>query len=73
MVERVVTLAGETDLAGFRDRARELLALGIAPARVSWQVATRAESDLFGAVTEDTAAPEAAPAVRIRSRRVASP
>ena len=65
MVERVVTLVGETDVAGFRDRARELLALGIAPARVNWQVATRAEIDLFGAVTEDTVAPEAAPAVRV--------
>ncbi len=65
MAERVVTLTGEAEVAGFRDRARELLALGVAPARVSWQVATRAEVDLFGAAPEATPAPAAAPPLRV--------
>jgi probable DNA metabolism protein len=52
MAERVVTLAGEADVDGFRAEARRLLAQGIAPARVSWQVATRVEGDLFGDAPE---------------------
>ncbi|MBC8055361.1 MAG: TIGR03915 family putative DNA repair protein, partial [Rhizobiales bacterium] len=49
MPERVVVLSGEADVDGFRRRARECLSDGIAPARLSWQVETRAEADLFGA------------------------
>ncbi len=52
MAERVVTLAGEADVDGFRVEARRLLAQGVAPARVSWQVGTRAEVDLFGAAPD---------------------
>ena len=52
MAERVVTLAGEADVDGFRVEARRLLARGVAPARVSWQVGTRAEVDLFGAAPD---------------------
>ena len=52
---RVVPLAAEDDIAGFRATARGLLAEGVAPALVNWQVATRVELDLFGA------APQAAP------------
>ena len=48
MAVQVVTLAGEADVEGFRHRARRLLEQGVAPADVSWQVAGRAESDLFG-------------------------
>lgn len=48
MDERVVTLAGEADVAGFRAQARRLLGQGVAPAQVRWQVATRPEGDLFG-------------------------
>ena len=48
MAEPVVTLRGETDVDGFRAEARRLLAARVAPAHVSWQVATRAEGDLFG-------------------------
>ena len=65
MAERLVTLAGEADVAGFRDQARRLLALGVAPARVDWQVATRAEGDLFGDAPEDPAAPGTAASVRV--------
>ena len=52
MAERVVTLAGEADVDAFRAKARRLLAEGVAPARVSWQVATRVEGDLFGDAPE---------------------
>jgi len=44
-------LAGETDLAGFRSAARHLIAQGIEPQCVGWQVAGRAEADLFGSTT----------------------
>ena len=65
MAERLVTLAGEADVAGFRDQARRLLVLGVAPARVDWQVATRAEGDLFGDASDEPAAPGAAASVRV--------
>ena len=48
MSQRIVTLAGEADVDGFRAEARRLLAEGVAPERVSWQAAARAEADLFG-------------------------
>jgi DNA polymerase len=46
---RTVRLGGEDDLPGFRRAVRGLLAEGVAPADVGWQVATAAEGDLFGA------------------------
>ncbi|MEO7150500.1 MAG: UdgX family uracil-DNA binding protein [Burkholderiaceae bacterium] len=52
-----VTLAGETDLDGFRRAARRLIAHGVEPIAVSWQVATAAEIDLFGAGVEDLPKP----------------
>ena len=58
MAERVAVLAGEADVGGFRGAARRLLAQGVAPAGLSWQVATRAEGDLFGAAPEEIAAPQ---------------
>ena len=48
MAGHVVTLAGEADVDGFRAEARRLLAQCTEPARVIWQVATRAAGDLFG-------------------------
>ena len=67
MVERAVTLAGEADVEGFRDRARRLLAQGVAPAHVSWRVAARAEGDLFGDAMDatDTAPPLLAARARV--------
>ncbi len=76
MAERVVVLAGEADVAGFRDAARRLLAYEVAPERVEWQVGSRAAGDLFGdapinaptdaptdaATDRPAAAPEAPPA-----------
>ncbi|MES2993621.1 MAG: UdgX family uracil-DNA binding protein [Pseudomonadota bacterium] len=63
MAERVVTLAGEADVAGFRDAARGLLAHGVAPERVEWQVGSRAAGDLFG-----DAPVEPTPAAPVSSR-----
>ncbi|MEO5770546.1 MAG: DUF4130 domain-containing protein, partial [Burkholderiaceae bacterium] len=65
MAERVVTLAGEADVGGFRSAARRLLAQRVAPALVGWQVATRAEPDLFGASRDGIAEPEPTTAVRV--------
>jgi DNA polymerase len=56
MTERIVTLADEADLEGFRRAARECLARGLEPAQVQWRVATRAEGDLFGAIEGSTEA-----------------
>ena len=56
-MEEVVTLAGEADVDGFRAEARRLLAQGLTPAAISWQVATRAVSDLFGSSSGDVPAP----------------
>jgi len=59
---RNVRLAGPTDVAGFRRAARRLVAEGVAPGRVSWQVAGAAEAQLFGADDDsEAAAPETAP------------
>jgi probable DNA metabolism protein len=43
-----VRLDSEDDAAGFRAAARRLLASGIEPARVRWQVATAVGGELFG-------------------------
>jgi uracil-DNA glycosylase len=59
IVERTVTLADEADVDGFRSEARRLLAQRVAPALVSWRVATRAAGDLFG---DAPAAADASPA-----------
>ena len=58
-----IALAGDTDIEGFRSAARTLVARGVEPGRVSWQVATAAEAELF----EPTAATDAPalPAVRV--------
>ncbi len=56
MAERVVTLAGEADVAGFRAEARCMLAQRTAPEHVSWQVARRDEGDLFGVGHDDASA-----------------
>ena len=66
MVERVVTLAGEADVEGFRDQARRLLAQGVAPTQVSWRVAARAEADLFGAAPDATGTSPPPTAARAR-------
>ena len=43
-----ITLESETDLAGFRRAARRLMADGVAPDRVSWQIGgTATNADLF--------------------------
>lgn len=67
---QAVQLASENDFSGFRSAARSLLAQGVAPAAVSWHVATSAEGDLFGPpagirasharATPDSAAPSIA-------------
>ena len=49
----VAVLAGEADLEGFRRRARECLADAVHPSNVHWQVATRAEGDLFDATPDE--------------------
>lgn len=47
MVSYSVTLAGETDFAGWRDAARRLVLNDVPPQDVVWQ--TQASADLFGA------------------------
>jgi DNA polymerase len=67
MAERVVVLAGEADVAGFRDAARGLLVDGVAPERVEWQVRSRADGDLFAdAPVEPPSAASAAPSPTVR-------
>ena len=56
IARQAVQLAGESDVTGFRSAARSLLAQGVAPAAVSWHVATTAEGDLFGPPTDSHAA-----------------
>ncbi len=59
-----VFLSAEDDVAGFRAAARRLIAQGVAPASVSWQVATAAEGDLFaplGSTSDPEPARHAAP------------
>ena len=47
-------LNSETDVAGFRSAARSLIAQGIEPQRVSWQIANAVEGDLFAATPPNT-------------------
>lgn len=47
MVSYSVTLAGETDFAGWRDAARRLVLNDVQPQDIVWQ--TQASADLFGA------------------------
>lgn len=54
-----IQLPGETDFEAFRQNARRLVAAGIAPENVEWQVAGAAENDLFAA--EETPLPVAMP------------
>jgi uracil-DNA glycosylase len=42
-----IQLSSETDVAGFRSAARALVAQGVPPQRVNWQIANAAEGDLF--------------------------
>jgi len=44
-----IQLPGETDFEAFRQNARSLVAAGIPPEDVEWQVADAAENDLFAA------------------------
>ena len=67
--ERIVTLASEADVDGFRREARALLAESVEPARVSWQVASRADGDLFGGPGSE-AAPDLARAPTAARARV---
>ena len=70
MDPHTVRLAGETDVAGFRRAARALLAAGVAPPCVAWQVG--APGLLHGddeALLDD--APEGAPVVRMPAAAVA--
>ncbi len=54
-IPRAIHLGGEADVAGFRRKARSLLAEKIAPDDVSWHVASAAEPDLFGTLSEQNA------------------
>ena len=49
--DRSVVLAGATDLAGFRQAARQLLDQQVAPAQVSWYTSDDATPDLFAGTT----------------------
>lgn len=49
---RVVVLAAEDDVGGFRREARRLLNEGIEPAAVQWHVANAVEGDLFADATD---------------------
>ena len=58
---RSVTLAGATDLAGFRRACRELWAARCRPERVSWHSGDSASADLFEAAAPSAGSAEAAP------------
>ncbi|QHI98850.1 UdgX family uracil-DNA binding protein [Xylophilus rhododendri] len=49
---RTILLPGETDFDAFRRHARALIAEGLPPEAVEWQVAGRQEGDLFGGGAE---------------------
>ncbi|MFC5498907.1 UdgX family uracil-DNA binding protein [Caenimonas terrae] len=59
-----VRLAGETDLAGFRERARALLAAQVAPDAVQWSTQARSD-DLFADAAAPAEAAAAAPAPKV--------
>lgn len=71
--ERLIRLAGETDLAGFRRAARALLAEGVAPERVGWAVGGEGTLDWSAAASRPTGAGDgpAAPEVRVPAAFVA--
>ncbi len=54
---RHVRLAGEADVAGFRNAARRLLAEGVLPSQVSWQTAPGDATDLFAPAADDESPP----------------
>ncbi|KAF1045821.1 TIGR03915 family putative DNA repair protein [Xylophilus sp.] len=56
---RTIVLPGPTAVDAFRDHARGLLAAGVAPESVEWQVAGSAAPELFAAQAEPTAVPPA--------------
>ncbi|MFO1146006.1 MAG: TIGR03915 family putative DNA repair protein [Rhodospirillales bacterium] len=47
-----MVLAGETDVAGWREKARALLRAGVPPEQATWSTAAAAD-DLFAALPED--------------------
>ena len=47
-----IQLSSETDLQGFRRACRALIAQGVPPARVTWEIAGAHIGDLFGAAAE---------------------
>ncbi|MCZ2498629.1 UdgX family uracil-DNA binding protein [Xylophilus sp. Kf1] len=54
-----IELPGETDFEAFRQHARRLVAAGVAPGDVEWQVAGASAHDLFSA--DETVPPAASP------------
>ena len=65
MPERVVRLASEADVAGFRREARRLLTDGVDPASVSWCVESAAHGELFDA-PDPPAEPAGPPAATVK-------
>ena len=66
--KRVAWLADEGDVEGFRRHARACLTDGVEPSQLEWQIATRAEADLFGHPSgseESTAASESTPRIKV--------
>ena len=57
--ERLIRLAGETDLAGFRRAARTLLAEGVPPERVAWTVGGEGTLDWSAAAVPEAVGPGA--------------
>ncbi|MGZ5277224.1 MAG: UdgX family uracil-DNA binding protein [Caldimonas sp.] len=61
-----VTLAGDTDLEGFRRACRTLWAEQVEPARVGWHTADDAEIDLFdGGPAQQTATGDGSPPLQV--------
>ena len=50
---QTIELANSTDWEGYRRAARRLIALGIAPARVDWQIQSSVQTALFAASAPD--------------------
>ena len=70
---QAVTLASATDLAGFRQNARRLLAGNIAPDQVSWHCMDARTPDLFANPAPATPESDAAPKARNEGRRINVP
>ena len=68
MSERIVSLAGEADVDGFRREARRCLALGVEPLQVEWRVGGRVDQDLF-----DTPEPAAMPSEAASTAAISVP